>query len=259
MLVDSHCHLDHLKLDAFDGVLDRALEAANDAGVEHFLCVGIDLESWPEMLRRVEHREDVSCSVGLHPNGHIQNVPEVADLTVRAAHPKVVAIGETGLDYHYSADRREAQLESFRVHTEAARASGKPLIVHSRAAKADTLQVLHEAAAQGVRGVMHCFTEDWEMARRALDQGFYISFSGIVTFRSAEELRDVARRVPLDRVLVETDSPWLAPVPHRGKSNQPAWVRSVAEQVAGVRGISLEALGEATTANFYRLFGAGRG
>ncbi len=258
MLVDSHCHLDHLKLDQFGGVLDRALDAANQAGVEHFLCVGIDLDSWPEMLHRVAHRSDVSCSVGLHPNGELQSVPEAEDLITRAQHRKVVAIGETGLDYHYGGDRRESQLASFRVHAEAARVSCKPLIVHSRAAKVDTVQVLREAAAQGVTGVMHCFTEDWEMARQALDQGFYISFSGIVTFRNAEDLRDVARRVPLDRMLVETDSPWLAPVPYRGKPNQPAWVRSVAEHVAGLRGMTLEALADVTTSNFYRLFGTGR-
>jgi len=258
MLVDSHCHLDRLQLQPFGGNLDQALDAARAAGVEHFLCVGVDLHSWPEMLRQVGHRHDVSCSVGVHPNEGDQGPPTVAELLRLAEHPKVVAIGETGLDYHYGGERRQAQLHAFRVHLEAARIAAKPLIVHSREAKTDTLAVLREAQAARVPGVLHCFTEDWEMARQALDLGFYISFSGIVTFRSAEALRLVARQTPLDGLLLETDSPWLAPVPHRGKSNQPAWVRAVAECIAELRGLSLEALGEASSANFFRLFSGAR-
>jgi TatD DNase family protein len=254
MLVDSHCHLDRLQLDSSDGDLDRALDAARNVGVEHFLCVGIDRSSWPAMLDCVGHREDVSCSVGVHPNEGDQGLVTVGDLLAFAAHKQVVAIGETGLDYHYGGDRRKRQQETFRLHVEAARVSEKPLIVHSRAAKADTLEVLRDACAMGVPGVLHCFTEDWDMARQALDLGYYISFSGIVTFRSANELREVAQRIPMDGMLLETDSPWLAPVPNRGKPNQPAWVREVAACIAALRGIALEELAEATTSNFFRLF-----
>jgi len=254
MLVDSHCHLDRLDLTPYDGALDGALSAARAQGVGHMLCVGIDLEAWPAMLALVEGYPDISVSVGVHPNEHEGRAPEVEELVRLARHPKVVAIGETGLDYFRSEGDLEWQREHFRRHITAARQCGKPLIIHSREARADTLSIMRETSADQVGGVMHCFTENWDMAAAAMDMNFYISFSGIVTFKSATELQDVARRVPLERMLVETDSPYLAPVPFRGKSNQPAYVRHVAEFIAGLRGISLEELADATTRNFFTLF-----
>ena len=255
MLVDSHCHLDRLEgaPDALPGYLERAAAA----GVDHLLCVGINLEAWPEMRTLIDPHLQVSCSVGVHPCEDATAQCSEAALIERAADPRVVAIGETGLDYHYgkSEAERERQRERFAVHVAAARAAGKPLIVHTRDAREDTLGLLRETGADAVGGVLHCFTEDWDMARRALDIGFYISFSGIVTFRNADSLRDVAHRVPDDRILVETDAPYLAPVPHRGKSNEPAWVADVARCVAAERGQPFEALATQTSANFYALFG----
>jgi TatD DNase family protein len=252
MFIDSHCHLDRLDFAALGTDLDGALALARARGVEHFLCIGVDLESVPAVLAVAEQYEDVSASVGVHPL-HLQALePEIEKLVELAAHPKVVAIGETGLDYHYDKESPADQQRRFRKHIEAARRTGKPLVVHTREARADTLRILREEGATA--GVLHCFTEDWETARAALDLGFYISFSGIVTFANAKELRDVAQRVPLDRLLIETDSPWLAPVPYRGKSCQPAYVVEVAGVVAGLRGIAIEELGARTSENFRRLF-----
>lgn len=255
MFIDSHCHLDRLDLAALGTDLEGVLAAARARGVDHFLCIGVDLESLPAVLAVAEAHGDVSASVGVHPLHLDALEPEIERLVELAAHPRVVAIGETGLDYHYEQEKPEDQQRRFRKHIEAARRCGKPLIVHTRAARADTLRLLREEGAPA--GVLHCFTEDWATAEAALDLGFYISFSGIVTFGNAVELREVARRVPDDRLLIETDSPWLAPVPYRGKTNQPAYVVEVARAVAGLRGISPEALGEQTSENFRRLFGVG--
>ncbi|ACO77715.1 hydrolase, TatD-family [Azotobacter vinelandii CA] len=254
MLVDSHCHLDRLDLAAHGGSLEVALEAARARGVGHFLCIGVSADNAAAVKALAERYADVDCAVGVHPlDVEPDAVPALDWLLGELAHPRVVAIGETGLDYHYRPEAAALQQQAFRLHLEAARLTGKPLVVHTRAARADTLRLLREAAlSQG--GVLHCFTEDWEMARAALDLGFYISLSGIVTFRNAEALREVARQVPADRLLVETDAPYLAPVPHRGKPNLPQYVREVAEFLAELRGVPFETLAEQTTANFHRLF-----
>jgi len=254
MLVDSHCHLDRLDLTAHDGSLDAALDAARSRGVGHFLCIGVSADNAATVRSLSERHADVDCSIGVHPLDLEPTSQPVLDwLLGELQHPHVVAIGETGLDYHYEPEAAQMQQQSFRLHLEAARLTGKPVIVHTRAARADTLDLLREAALPQA-GVLHCFTEDWDMAKAALDLGFYISLSGIVTFRNADALRDVARRVPADRLLVETDSPYLAPVPHRGKPNLPQYVRAVAEFVAELRGVPFEALAEQTTANFKTLF-----
>lgn len=255
ILVDSHCHLDRLAFDQIDGGLAGALQQAGEAGVGHFLCVAINLEAYPAMRTLVDPFPQVSVSVGVHPTDGEGPAPEVDALIQLAQDERVVALGETGLDYYYGAEHKDHQQMLFRTHVQAARDTGKPLIVHTRDARADTIAILREEGAADVGGVMHCFTEDWDMARQALDLGFYISFSGIVTFRNAESLREVARQVPADRILVETDSPYLAPVPKRGKTNQPAYVRYVAECVAEVRGERFEDLARRTTENYYRLFG----
>ncbi len=255
MFVDSHCHLDRLDLAALETDLAGALDAARARGVQHFLCIGVDLESLPAVLAVADAHDDVSASVGVHPLHLDALEPEIEKLVELAAHPKVVAIGETGLDYHYDQEKPADQQRRFRKHIEAARRTGKPLVVHTRDARADTLALLREEGAS--RGVLHCFTEDWDTARSALDLGFYISFSGIVTFANAKALREVARKVPLERLLIETDSPWLAPVPYRGKTNQPAYVVDVARAVAELRGMEVEELGEQTSANFRCLFGVG--
>ena len=253
MLVDSHCHLDRLDLSPFNGSLDAVLAAAEAQDIGHFLCVSINLEDYPAMLKIAEAHEQVSASVGLHPNeqgGHDPDTDELVDL---ARHPGIIAIGETGLDYFRSEGDLDWQRDRFRRHIAAARQSGKPLIIHSRDARDDTLKILEEEQADEVGGVMHCFTGDWAMAQRAMEMNFYISFSGIVTFKNARELQDIAERMPSDRYLVETDSPYLAPVPHRGKPNQPAFVRHVAEYIAELRGESYEQVAATTTENFRTL------
>jgi TatD DNase family protein len=254
MLVDSHCHLDRLDLAEHQGSLDAALEAARARGVGHFLCIGVSADNAAAVKSLAERYNDVDCSVGIHPlDLSPGETPAMDWLLCELDHPKVVAIGETGLDYHYEPEAAELQQASFRLHLQAAGQTGKPVIVHTRGARADTLALLREANLPQA-GVLHCFTEDWDMAKAALDLGFYISLSGIVTFRNADALRDVARQVPADRLLVETDSPYLAPIPHRGKPNLPQYVREVAEFLAMVRGESFEQLAEQTTANFKRLF-----
>ena len=255
MYIDSHCHLDRLDFAKLKTDLNGALTAARARGVGHFLCIGVDLETLPDVLAVAEAYDDVSASVGVHPL-HLDSLePEIEQLIQLAAHPKVVAIGETGLDYHYEQENPADQQRRFRKHIEASRRTGKPLVVHTRAARADTIAILREEGATS--GVMHCFTEDWGMAKAAIDLGFYISFSGIVSFANAVELREVAQKVPLDRMLIETDSPWLAPVPYRGKTNQPAYVVDVANVLGELRGVAAEEIGERTTENFRRLFGVG--
>jgi TatD DNase family protein len=254
MLVDSHCHLDRLKLDKFDGDLDAVLEFARSRGVEKFLCVGISLENADAVVEIASKYEDVVCSVGIHPLDVESGLAGVDELIAMAERPKVVALGETGLDYYYSTDTKETQQQSFIAHLQAAGQVGLPVIVHTRDAREDTIQLIQEYGNPQTAGVLHCFTESWEMAKAALDLNYYISLSGIVTFKNAEDLRDVARKLPLDRLLVETDSPYLAPIPYRGKPNIPAYVREVAEFIAELRGISYEQLAEITTENFLRLF-----
>ncbi|MBK1731291.1 TatD family hydrolase [Thiococcus pfennigii] len=254
MLVDSHCHLDRVDLDPYDGDFARLMQTTRAAGVARLLCVAIDLERYPAMRALIEPFPEVSVSVGVHPNERDGHEPSADELVALAGDPRVVAIGETGLDYYRSTGDPGWQQQRFRRHIAAARTARRPLIVHSRAARADTIRILAEERAGEVGGVLHCFTEDWETARRALDLGFHISFSGIVTFKAADELREVARRVPLDRLLIETDSPYLAPVPHRGRSNEPRYVAAVADCLAGLRGLAPDALAAATGENFFRLF-----
>jgi TatD DNase family protein len=251
MFVDSHCHLDFPDLAPRTPAL-----LANMAHhrVGHALCVSVNLADWPRVLNLAEQHPQLFASVGVHPDYEDVEEPDVAALSDRAAHPKVVAIGETGLDYFRLTGDLEWQRNRFRTHIRAARAVGLPLIIHTRAAAEDTLNILREEGAQKVGGVMHCFTETWDVAQAAIALGFYISFSGIVTFKNATVVKDVARQVPLDRLLIETDAPYLAPVPHRGKTNEPAWVSHVAEEIARLRGDTADAIGRASTENFFRLF-----
>ncbi|QKT04836.1 TatD family hydrolase [Ectothiorhodospiraceae bacterium 2226] len=260
MLVDSHCHLDRLDLARHDGRLDQALDSARAAGVGHMLCVCIDLEHYGDVHALAAANADVSVSVGVHPTERDGEEPSVARLVELGRDPRVVAIGETGLDYFRCepGEDMEWQRERFRRHIAAARTLDKPLIIHMRDATDDTLRLMKEEGADAPAGVMHCFVEDWETAARAMELGFYISFSGIVTFRSAKTLQEVAARMPLERMLIETDSPYLAPVPFRGKSNEPAYVGHVAQKIAELRGVSAEAVAEATTENFFRLFKGAR-
>lgn len=258
MLVDSHCHLDRVDLGPYDGDFGAMLSSARTAGVAHMLCVSIDLESYPDMLRLVEPFADVSTSVGVHPNERDRTEPSVERLVELAAHPSNVAIGETGLDYYREDGDMGWQQARFRTHIRAARAVGKPLIIHTRDARDDTLRILRDERAAEVGGVMHCFTETWEMAEAALAMNFYISFSGIVTFKSADALREVAAKVPLDRLLIETDSPYLAPVPFRGKPNEPRYVGKVAECIAALRGLAAADVARLSSENYFRLFGSRR-
>lgn len=251
MLVDSHCHLD---LPDFAETQPQALAAMQREGVTHALCVAVNLEDFPKVRALAENHAHLFATVGVHPEVTDAREPSEDELIALAAHPKVVAIGETGLDYYWHKDAPEWQRERFRTHIRAARRCGKPLVIHNREATADVLRLLREERADEVGGVFHCFTEDWAAAEAALALGFYLSFSGIVTFKNALKIKDVARRAPLDRILVETDSPYLAPVPFRGKPNQPAYVRYVAEEVARLREIPVETLAQATTDNFFRLF-----
>lgn len=252
MLVDSHCHLDFPDLSAdLDGILGRMREN----GVVHAVCIGVTLENWPRVRALAMAHPQLSMTVGVHPDERDAREPSQDELVQLAATPKVVAIGETGLDYFRATGDLDWQRERFRTHIRAARRSGKPLVIHTRSAADDTLAIMRAEGAEAVGGVMHCFTESLEVAEAAIDLGFHISFSGIVTFKNATELKEVARRIPLERLLVETDAPYLAPVPHRGKRNEPSFVRHVAEHVAALRGIPFEAVAEATTANARRLFG----
>lgn len=251
MLVDSHCHLDFPEL---AGNLPAILEKMRENDVGFALCVSVTLDDFPKVLALAEQHDNLYASVGVHPDYPDLREPTVAELVELAAHPKVVAIGETGLDYYRLTGDLEWQRERFRVHIRAARQSGKPLIIHTRSASADTLRLMREEGANAAGGVMHCFTESWEVAQGALEMGFHISFSGIVTFKNAKDLKEVARQVPLDRLLVETDSPYLAPVPYRGKTNQPGWVKHVAEEIARLQNRSFADVAVATTQNFFKLF-----
>jgi TatD DNase family protein len=255
MLVDSHCHLDFPEL---RDDLPRVLDAMRENGVTHALCIGVEMRAWPGVHALALAHPHLYASVGVHPDHENCDEPTVESLVAHARERKVVAIGETGLDYFRLTGDLGWQRERFRTHIRAARDAGKPLVIHTRAAADDTIAIMREERAGDVGGVMHCFTETWDVAERALDLGFHISFSGIVTFRNARELKEVAKRVPLARMLVETDSPYLAPVPHRGKRNQPAWVRHVADEIAALREVPVEAIARATSDNFFRLFGIER-
>lgn len=252
--IDSHCHLDLIEQTENGPSIPTILAEADRLAVKYFLCVCVTLQDFPAMFAKIENYKNVWASVGLHPNEKAEDEPSTDDIIQLARHPKVIAIGETGLDYYRTEGDVAFQHERFRRHIHAAKTLNKPLIIHSRQAKADTICILKEENAETVKGVMHCFTEDLEMALAAIELGFYISFSGIVTFSNAKTLQHVAREIPLDRMLIETDSPWLAPIPHRGKLNQPAYVRHVAECIAELRGVSLEEIATATTANFFKLF-----
>ena len=250
-LVDSHCHLDFPELaEDVPGVLAEMSEHA----VSHALCVSVTLEDFPRVRALAEQHANLFASVGTHPDYPDHPLVTAEALVELARHPKVVAIGETGLDYYRLQGDLEWQRERFRAHIRAAKSCGKPLIIHTRAAADDTLRIMHEEGAEEIGGVMHCFTESWETAEAALKLGFHISFSGIVTFRNATALKEVARKVPLERLLVETDSPYLAPVPFRGKTNRPAWVRYVAQEIARLREVDVDEIARATSRNFFRLF-----
>ncbi len=259
MFVDSHCHLTFPELAE---QLPQIRQAMHEARVDRALCICTTLEEFPQVHALAQAHDNFWCSVGVHPDNEGVTEPTLDDLLERAALPRVVAIGETGLDYYRLGERSIAdmawQRERFRIHIRAARQTAKPLVIHTRSASEDTLAILHVEGQGGAlppaTGVFHCFTETLEVARAALDLGFYISFSGILTFKNAADLREVAAFVPLDRLLIETDSPYLAPVPYRGKTNNPSYVPLVAQQVASLRGLSVEAVAEATSLNFERLF-----
>jgi TatD DNase family protein len=250
-LIDSHCHIPLLSEDlSVDDIINNAQQ--ND--IEHMLCVAIDLEGSPDIIDLAKQHDMISASVGIHPNTELKNEATVDDIIALASAVDVVAIGETGLDYFRSEGDLEWQRDRFRTHITVAKELNKPLIIHTREAKDDVIQVLKEEGADNVGGVMHCFVEDWETAQAAMDLNFVISFSGIVTFKNAKELHEVAKRVPLEQMLVETDSPYLAPVPFRGKTNQPAYVRHVAEYIATLKEINFAVVAKQTTANYHRIF-----
>ncbi|BAW80407.1 TatD-related DNAase [Candidatus Nitrosoglobus terrae] len=254
MLIDSHCHLNLIDFTQLEGSIDGVMISAKESGVGHMLCVSVDLESFPDICALAQKYNEISISVGIHPNAHENTVLTVEQLIKLAMLPKVVAIGETGLDYFRSEGNLEWQRERLRIHIIAAKKCKKPLIIHTRQAKQDTLRILKEEGADEIGGVLHCFTEDWAMAKEGLDLGFYISFSGIITFNSAHSLRKVVTKIPADRLLIETDSPYLAPVPYRGKSNQPAYVRYVAQCVAELRQAPVTVIEDLTAENFFSLF-----
>lgn len=264
MLIDSHCHLDRLDLRPYQGDLALALDAARQCGVGGFLCIGIGRNNTSQVIEISEKYDDIYATVGLHPlefsASEFNERETLSEAEIRswlrkaAQHPRVVAIGETGLDYYYSREDKEAQQSSFRAHLELAKELGKPVIVHTRDAGEDTLRLIRDYGCPDRVGVLHCFTETWEVAEVALDLGYYISFSGIITFKNADKLRKIAAKVPENRLLVETDAPYLAPMPYRGKKNEPQYVKEVAQCLADVRGMSFDRLCKATSENFSRLF-----
>jgi TatD DNase family protein len=256
MFIDSHCHLDFPE---FQSRLPEVLANMKAAKVDHALCISVDLPDFPNVLKLALEHPHLYASVGVHPDYEDTPEPSLEFLVETAKkYSKIIAIGETGLDYYRMADRSyeslEWQRERFRIHIRAALAAGKPLIIHTRSASVDTIKILKEEGADQIGGVMHCFTESYEVAKAAMDMGFYISFSEIVTFKSAKDLQETCKLVPLDRMLIETDSPYLAPIPYRGKINEPAWVAKVAEYIANLKGISLESLAMQTSSNFFECF-----
>lgn len=255
-LVDSHCHLNRIDLTEFDNNLDNVMIKAREAGLECCLCVSVELDEFPQLVKIAERYPDVYISIGVHPDSEFEKEPDAKLLIDLARHPKCIAIGETGLDYYRveTEQDRAKQRERFRQHIRASIASEKPLIIHTRQAAEDTLLILAEEKADSIGGVMHCFTENWEIARQALDLNFYISLSGIVTFKNAIQVHEVAKKVPADRLLIETDAPYLAPVPFRGKQNHPALVSHVAQGLSLLREVPYETLARQTLENFYRCF-----
>ena len=254
MLFDSHCHLDRIDLGDFNNNFDELLGVVSEANVGRMVCIGVDLESFEAMYQQVEPLPDVYCSVGVHPGYPSVKAPTVDELCRLAGRDKIVAIGETGLDYFHQSGDLQWQRDRFVTHIEAAKQSNLPLIIHTREAREDTIELLTKYGADSVGGVMHCFTESWEMAQQAIQLGFYISISGIVTFKQATNVQEMAKQIPLDRLLIETDSPWLSPVPHRGKQNHPGRVGLVAEKLSEIRGESVEEIEMATWKNASLLF-----
>jgi len=252
VFVDSHCHLDFPDFAADTPAVLAAMAAAK---VTHALCIAVNLPAWPAVRALAAAHPNLHATVGVHPDYEDTPEPSVDDLVALAATPRIVAIGETGLDYYRLTGDLGWQRERFRTHIRAARAAGKPLVIHTRAAAEDTLAIMRAESAAEAGGVMHCFTETWEVAAAALELGFYVSLSGIVTFKNAHAVKEVARRVPLERLLIETDSPYLAPAPHRGRRNEPAYVPLVAAEIARLRGETVETIARATSANYFRLFG----
>ncbi|QIW15330.1 metal-dependent hydrolase [Pasteurellaceae bacterium RH1A] len=253
-IIDSHCHLDALDYETRHKNVDEVIDAAKARGVQQLVSICTTLGRFEAMKQLTAHRPEVSLSCGVHPLNVEEEPFDYDKLLELGKDPRVVAIGETGLDYHYTPETKALQQELFVQHIEAAKLLGKPLVIHTRSARQDTMDFLEKGSAQDCGGVLHCFTEDWDMAKRALDIGFYISISGIITFRNAEDLREVVRKVPLDRLLVETDSPYLAPIPYRGKPNQPAYVREVCEYLASLKGVSVEEMAAVSTQNVKHLF-----
>ncbi len=251
MLVDSHCHLNFPELSQN---IQSVRALMHESQVGYALCVSVTLDKVHEVIALAEAYDNFYASVGVHPDYENITEPTIEDLIALAAHPKVIAIGETGLDYFRLTGNLDWQRERFRTHIRAAIVANKPLIIHTRSAAEDTIAIMREEKANRVGGVMHCFTESLAVAEQVMEQGFYISFSGIVTFKNAVNLKEVAKAIPLERILVETDTPYLAPIPYRGKMNQPAYVRYVAEEIANLRGISLDEIMQATTDNFFKLF-----
>ena len=251
MLIDSHCHLNFPDL---AGRIDEVKASMREKGVERAVVISVNVPDYPAVKALALAHEEFWATVGVHPD--VEDGPDMDEdfLVAEAAHPKIIGIGETGLDYHWCKGDLEWQRERFRRHIRAARRAGVPLVIHTREAADDTLAVMREAGADAAGGVMHCFTENWDVARAALDLGFYLSFSGILTFKNARQVQEVAAKAPLDRILVETDSPYLAPVPSRGKQNEPAYTRFVAEYLATLRGLSYDEVAAMTSANFFRLF-----
>jgi TatD DNase family protein len=253
MFFDSHCHLDRIDLAEYQNDFNHLLTSISQQKVSEMVCIGVDLESFDLMYEKIQNISGVYATVGVHPDYEKAREPEVEELVKLAQKEKIVAIGETGLDYFHT-NGPEWQRNRFRIHIEAALISNKPLVVHTRQAKKDTIEILKEHDAQRVGGVMHCFTEDWEMARQAIELDFYISISGIVTFKQAENVREMAAKIPEDRLLIETDSPWLAPVPYRGKNNYPGHIHLVAQKLAEIRHTDVELIAEITASNARRLF-----
>ncbi len=252
-IVDSHCHIDRVELDKFGGSIDSLIDHAKTLNVEEFLCVCIDLENFSSVYEIAKQHPEVYASVGVHPTEQGGEDPTTERLVSLANQEKIIAIGETGLDYfHVKKDEADWQRERFARHISASKITDKPLIIHTRDAKKDTIDIMKSENASS--GVMHCFSEDWQTAKAAMDMGFYISFSGIITFNSASDLREVVKKVPMDRILVETDSPYLTPVPYRGKTNAPGYTYYVAEKVAEIKNISVNEVAEQTTKNFKKLF-----
>jgi len=254
VFIDSHCHLDCLDLTDFDNNFDRLIQSTQRAGVEHLLCVSITLKKYPEMRKLVESYPQISVSVGMHPMAEKTQIFQTQQLYQYAQDKKVVAIGETGLDYYYHKGDPQWQQQRFRQHIQVATDINKPVIIHTRDAAKDTLEILKQEGAQSCGGIIHCFTESQKFAEQAMAMGFLISFSGIITFKNAQSLRQVAKNIPDDYLLIETDSPYLAPVPYRGKQNQPAYVLQVAEALAELRDTSVEHIARLARENFYRLF-----